>query len=378
MLASRCSFARAVAAFAAAVALLAFAAPTRAQEVQGEFAVFGPFAVQASQNRVAILAGPVDDGAAQAFSDLLAAFPTIDVVVLSNTGGSLVEAVVIAEMIRDHRLAALVRPGDSCGLPCSVLLMAGVGRTLRGTLVLEGNSDDPPFIRPLVEDRLIAYGAPPEFIAALHDAWEGRPRTIGPGDIAAIEVGSAEGLATIPPAPPVPEFTGTPQPFAPIGDQMATTEVVSVDAAGNLLSVQAVPVVWLVSPTEGLPGVRAALVIDQSKAIFVTFTVVPPGSEYSFIALVRSPGFATRQVSMMAWPIQPADPAPLFGIDTPGEGILLGFPSVLVQWTEPRLLSADAVLIELFQDDGTFVLFRLNFDELAGAALAAAFAEMRE
>jgi hypothetical protein len=63
-------FAGTLAAFIAAVALLAFAAPTSAQERVGEFTMFGPFALPDSSNGVATLFDPLGDGRIRAEASL--------------------------------------------------------------------------------------------------------------------------------------------------------------------------------------------------------------------------------------------------------------------------------------------------------------------
>jgi hypothetical protein len=284
-------------------------------------------------------------------------------------------------MIRAHRLATLVARGDSCGLPCSVLLMAGVGRTLRGTLILEANPDDPPFIRPLVEDRFVAYGAPPEFLVAVHDAWAGRPRTIGPGDIAAIEVGSAEGLATIPPPPPAVPFTGPLLPFQPVGNVVTGLfQRADFAAADRSVWETGADAAWVVSPTPGLPSVRA-IIIEPGTSRFVTatFVMAPERTGFGFDVFIdvndiESP---TSILGVFASNAEGAGVA-LFGLVPDHDDLRMQFPNVLLDHNASAILDAATITVMLYgpEQQTLFVTFTIN-DE-ARAAFAAAFAASRD
>lgn len=94
-----------------------------------------PFVVQAASpakvitsrdRKSALILGQLNKGTAEGFRAAIAASPSIETVVLDSNGGSLGEALDVAEMVRDRRLKTLVE--RSCISACTLILLAGEDR----------------------------------------------------------------------------------------------------------------------------------------------------------------------------------------------------------------------------------------------------------
>ncbi len=88
-----------------------------------------PIAFQLRADGVLIAEGTIDRGAADRFAAEIDAFPTrITTVSFNSPGGALDEAIAIARLIRDHRIATEIPDGGICASSCPLAFAGGVAR----------------------------------------------------------------------------------------------------------------------------------------------------------------------------------------------------------------------------------------------------------
>lgn len=261
------------------LALLA-AAPAVAQERTD----FGPFYVLASEPDRIYLVGTLRDGSAQALFDHLLDAPGARELVLNSSGGLVVEALTIAELVHASAIDTVVPAGASCSGPCFFIFMAGAGRTAAGQLVLEAHPDETTALQipdsqlsATEHDALIRYGAP----AALADVLEGlQPlgqHVLTPAEIQSYHLAkpptdgaSPPALAVVPPSlPPI-------ETFRPTDGATGLLSLTNIDGEVVLRSLAATA--WYQSSDLGTPSVQMRI-LSEDPALGARVTFQPAAGE---------------------------------------------------------------------------------------------------
>ncbi|MCW5717937.1 MAG: hypothetical protein KIS68_08930 [Bauldia sp.] len=128
---------------------------------------FGPFHLVAGQPGTLSFEGPVLYGSA---GMLLWAIETAGVperLVLNSTGGSVEDALFVADLVRTRRIATEIPEGAVCHSACVLVFFAGVGRQATGELGVhrpmeiraDGTLVDVPLLTRISQDTLRRFGA---------------------------------------------------------------------------------------------------------------------------------------------------------------------------------------------------------------------------
>lgn len=193
---------------------------------------FGPFRLVAGQPGVVVLDGPIEFGTGTEF--LRASYATAEPplkLLLNSDGGSVEDALLIADAVRMMRIETEIPEGSTCQSACVLIFFAGVGRTAIGTLgvhrftlMQDGLAPvENPTVTVASQGLLLRFGASQALVDL---AWATPPETmhiLTADEVAAFGVNRTreEGLrlAEAEDYPPLPEDTETTlDPFEAVGD----------------------------------------------------------------------------------------------------------------------------------------------------------------